>query len=1222
MRDLFVIIGSLLIAAVLAAFAVPRFIDWTPYKGEIERRVAAATGLDLKLLGPVKLEFLPRLRLDAQDVTLDTADASFSAAHVALELAPASLLGGAPHIVAAELDDGVIKLAPRLTDDPAASLIGLLSQGGGAPEIDEMRLHTVAIMRLGDASPMATVERGEASLATPGGPLRLTADGRLGGLAGRARLAVGAPEGDAHRHVALAFDTDGKTPATSWRLTFEGATAKGTASPVALDGAFSLTQGGGTAQGGAAGDNKDTALWRVQAKAHGELRAVRFDEAEISRERAAALRLNGKGTLDLAGPPRLTLDLSARRLVLDPLVAAPLPGQSAATPRLGQALAALASSLTAAQPAALTVAFDIGAESVELADESFERFRLKGTSSADKLVLSSLAGNWVGRGEVKFSGEGIPSRGEMRGHVEAKAADATAFAQGLGLAGEAANAHIPLTLAGDVSFVPEATRLEALDLSLSGSRITGSLTLTRAQGDQEARVDADLASRDLDLDAWPLGAVTSIIPSTLAGRLRAHVERLRAGRGAGDVGRLDISLSRGHGEIAIDELKLQGYDGLALTGSGSIGGAQSSFEARILAPKAAPLAALARLVLPQNVVEAISARSGAIEPLVLTLTARRDAASPNIDAALSGAVAASRLDAKGSLDALLAPIAGEATLSAPEARNLLAQLGLAVGAGEPLGRGEAKIALKPGEAGRIAATVSFTAGDSKLTGDGMVSLGDAAQGSGGFSATMPNLGLAARLLGYAPRLEGDPRFEIAGGWTLSPDGLALERLNMRFLGKALTGRLVFALGPERRLSGEIRAPVISVPALVALALGPIRVPSGQGPSSASSSGSSWTSARLPAYVAPPLPVSLDISAPFADLGLPIGARDGRLTLELGERGMALTGASATLAGGVLGAEWRIDRDGGLGRSVLRLTADGFALKDLLPSAGISGGLAGRLELAGAGESVAQILASSGGGGTLRIADGTLPEADITGLRRGFVKAVADDNLMDKQRLGALVAAETARGPLKGLRFEAPLTAASGAVKATISPLALGSGDGAEGTVILDLKALALDARLGLSTLSAGLPETRVPLASSILWRGPLSGPKREVDATALLQAVSIERLRIELEQIELLEFDQREQAMFNRRLKAFRQKALPLPGEPSPASPAPQPEAVPPKANAEKPGPAASPPQADPAPRAGPALAPSPSPIVFAPSGGAGSPLPSPDSAGAPDNGRAAPPPP
>jgi hypothetical protein len=272
--------------------------------------------------------------------------------------------------------------------------------------------------------------------------------------------------------------------------------------------------------------------------------------------------------------------------------------------------------------------------------------------------------------------------------------------------------------------------------------------------------------------------------------------------------------------------------------------------------------------------------------------------------------------------------------------------------------------------------------------------------------------------------------------------------------------------------------------------------------------------------------------------------------------------------------------------------------------------------------VAQILASSGGGGTLRIADGTLPEADITGLRRGFVKAVADDNLMDKQRLGALVAAETARGPLKGLRFEAPLTAASGAVKATISPLALGSGDGAEGTVILDLKALALDARLGLSTLSAGLPETRVPLASSILWRGPLSGPKREVDATALLQAVSIERLRIELEQIELLEFDQREQAMFNRRLKAFRQKALPLPGEPSPASPAPQPEAVPPKANAEKPGPAASPPQADPAPRAGPALAPSPSPIVFAPSGGAGSPLPSPDSAGAPDNGRAAPPPP
>jgi hypothetical protein len=256
--------------------------------------------------------------------------------------------------------------------------------------------------------------------------------------------------------------------------------------------------------------------------------------------------------------------------------------------------------------------------------------------------------------------------------------------------------------------------------------------------------------------------------------------------------------------------------------------------------------------------------------------------------------------------------------------------------------------------------------------------------------------------------------------------------------------------------------------------------------------------------------------------------------------------------------------------VLRITAGDVAVKEVVPAAGLAGRLTGRLELAGAGETVAQVIASSGGGGTMRIVDGRIEQADIAGLRRAFAKAVVDENLMERQRLAALVAAETARGPLTGLGFEAPLIAASGAVKLSFSRQDLPSGGGAEGAANLDLKALALDSRLGLSALSAGLPENQVPLAAAITWKGPLFATKREVDAAALLQAVSVERLRLELERVELLEFDQREQAMFNRRLKAFRQKPLPLPppvdppAAPAPGAPAqaPPPDASPPKANA------------------------------------------------------------
>src|SRR4029077_11367012 len=162
------------------------------------------------------------------------------------------------------------------------------------------------------------------------------------------------------------------------------------------------------------------------------------------------------------------------------------------------------------------------------------------------------------------------------------------------------------------------------------------------------------------------------------------------------------------------------------------------------------------------------------------------------------------------------------------------------------------------------------------------------------------------------------------------------------------------------------------------------------------------------------------------------------------------------------------------------------------------------------------------------------------------------------------------------------------------------GDGAEATAALDIKTLTLDARLGLSTVSTDRPESPVPLAAAITWKGPLFALKREADANALLQAVSVERLRIELERIELLEYDQREQAMFSRRLKAGRQKAMPLPPpSPEPATPLASP-APSPASNGREGEPAAKEPAAPAAPSPSPAPATSepfalPPPLVRAP---------------------------
>ena len=102
MRDFFVIVGSLLIAVLVAAFAVPRFIDWAPYKREIEMRIRDATGIEVALAGPLRIEILPKLALNAQDVIIDTKDAKVSAATAArrgLGREPCS--AQTPHLVVA-----------------------------------------------------------------------------------------------------------------------------------------------------------------------------------------------------------------------------------------------------------------------------------------------------------------------------------------------------------------------------------------------------------------------------------------------------------------------------------------------------------------------------------------------------------------------------------------------------------------------------------------------------------------------------------------------------------------------------------------------------------------------------------------------------------------------------------------------------------------------------------------------------------------------------------------------------------------------------------------------------------------------------------------------------------------------------------------------------------------------------------------------------------------
>ncbi|MGH6953764.1 MAG: AsmA family protein, partial [Alphaproteobacteria bacterium] len=85
MRKVAIGIAALLAVLVIAAFALPRFIDWNRYRGEIEARVWAATGQRLTIDGDIDLALLPRPALSVGSLRLANVKGASAGHMLALE---------------------------------------------------------------------------------------------------------------------------------------------------------------------------------------------------------------------------------------------------------------------------------------------------------------------------------------------------------------------------------------------------------------------------------------------------------------------------------------------------------------------------------------------------------------------------------------------------------------------------------------------------------------------------------------------------------------------------------------------------------------------------------------------------------------------------------------------------------------------------------------------------------------------------------------------------------------------------------------------------------------------------------------------------------------------------------------------------------------------------------------------------------------------------------
>jgi len=566
LRALAIVVATLVVAAVLAAWLAPRFLDWNRYREDIERLAASVLDRPVLIEGPIALRLLPQPMLTAADVRIagEPDQGTLSAHELSVGLALAPLLAGrmeprelvlrgADITLPWPLPEGTLPLrrpgwlaglsarieAGRLTvGEVRASGISASFAAGGA---------TGAFQASGTGEAFGAPWRFTARLGAPGADnaaafdLTLMGDGPMQGVAATFTGQL-SPDGAGGRLVASGPDLSRLLPAPAVPFSAEGR----------------LTVAGGLA----AAD--DLAMAIGGAAAHG----------------AVSLRISPALRVDLA--------IAASRLDLD----AWLP--------------VLAQGGTAAYPFGL----DLSAEAAQLAGGLLRSLRASFELTAGRIEIREANAVLPGEATLRLSGAATrppagaaPGWPRFDGPVALVAPDLRSTLHWLDPSGSRLQALPQAVLASanlsaQVSLAPDRIGFTSIAGTLDASRVDGRVAvgIAPATGAGLAAVQAELKIDRLDLDPW--------LPATLPARadLAALLRRLQ-----GDV-RLQIAQATLRGtriaDLVVDgaaaggRLTIRRLDAVAegaratLSGAVNASGALAAAHLTVSAPDASRLAEL------------------------------------------------------------------------------------------------------------------------------------------------------------------------------------------------------------------------------------------------------------------------------------------------------------------------------------------------------------------------------------------------------------------------------------------------------------------------------------------------------------------------------------------------------------------------------------------------------------------------------------------------------
>lgn len=630
----------------------------------------------------------------------------------------------------------------------------------------------------------------------------------------------------------------------------------------------------------------------------------------------------------------------------------------------------------------------------------------------------------------------------------------------------------------------------------SGLRLEASGELT------DGRLGARATVSGLDLNTLPPG--TSL--AGLVGRrdialdLRLANARFRKA----PPGSASLDLRREGAAWRLSRLSVDGFGGVSVTGAGALLAEGGEISGRVKAPRFETLAALAGPLLPAGASEVLSRAGDGLSRLDAGFRLTR-AATGETSLAAEGTAAAGKLAIDGRLDRDGGWQRATLNFDLGDRRQAFAALGLPA----PLRAGAGRLTLDLG-GGRISGM---------LAGPGLSILVE--NGAERPQLTLQADSPAQLLPEGAARLLPDAVIDAHARLGLDGDAVRVDDLTVNLAGASAQGSLV--LPREGRITGRLVLPSADLRILTTAALGQA-VPT---------PGATWSTSRFGR--APELP-ELDIGVEAGTLTALDGValQKARFALRSDADGLRVEEIAGGYGGGQVTGRLALRRDGGLAQLNGRLDLSGVDLAG--PTRGALGGKAsGRIELGGAGETPARLIAGLSGAGNLSLAGARLARFDPRAYERIIAGTGEDASESEASRLRDRLADALDRDSWALGDVTLPFTLAAGILR--LQPFAFErNGLKAEASGTVDLRALNADLRLGLKPLGP-LPKGWPGDAPQIViaWRGPLSDLKRESDVSALSNTVAARALAREIERVEAFEADARERALHARRLRAERE---------------------------------------------------------------------------------------